>query len=688
MKKLISILIALSFFAITINLIAQEKNGIGKTSKQKIEINSKTQKMNVGSVFVNQNIDGPTATNTFNGGGNSNWSSSNRWSLSHVPTSSEDVIINANCNMNMVSGVCKSLTVNASKTLTMISTGVLTVSGNVVNNGTITFQAGLSAIYPTWLFLTGNFTNSSGATFTETANLCRFSFNGPGTQTLTNTGTITAPMTDLSVNNGGLTISSTNNIIVTRVNSFYGTITNSNKITFGTGGTSYAVIQRGVDSSTFSVGNFDIPPIFNIGSGGLYLIYDYANADYTIDKEVPASGIHYMIFYPTMARTITLAKTVTATDTLEFATGNVSTFALGANNLTINPSGTILGASASCYIKTNGTGQLKRTVNNNNSYVFFPVGLSAYNPLNIKLDGASTTNIFGVKLSDAISNPGYVPTKTVSRQWDITRATSNPSNATIQFQFNAGEGLSDYGTGEIGHWNSSFSFYEAISAGITGSGPYVITNIQPITTFSPFIVGNSGSMPVELSSFTANVISRDVKLNWTTATETNNAGFEIQKSEVRNQKSGEWVKVGYISGNGTKTTPTNYTFEDKKLNTGKYNYRLKQIDYNGNFEYFNLTGEVELGVPNKFDISQNYPNPFNPTTKIDFDLPYDSKVSMKLYDMNGREVMTLINETKTAGYYTVQMNGNNLSSGMYFYRIIAESNGQNFVAVKKLVLIK
>ena len=195
-------------------------------------------------------------------------------------------------------------------------------------------------------------------------------------------------------------------------------------------------------------------------------------------------------------------------------------------------------------------------------------------------------------------------------------------------------------------------------------------------------------MPVELSSFTANVISRDVKLNWTTATETNNAGFEIQKSEVRSQKSDEWTKVGYINGNGTKTTPTNYTFEDKKLNTGKYHYRLKQIDYNGNFEYHNLNGIIEIGVPNKFDISQNYPNPFNPTTKIDFNLPYDSKVTIKLYDISGREVMTLINEQRTAGYYTVQMNGNNLSSGMYFYRINAEGNGQNFVSTKKLVLIK
>jgi hypothetical protein len=171
-----------------------------------------------------------------------------------------------------------------------------------------------------------------------------------------------------------------------------------------------------------------------------------------------------------------------------------------------------------------------------------------------------------------------------------------------------------------------------------------------------------------------------VKLNWVTATETNNAGFEIQRSNDNEN----WNQLGYVAGNGTKTSPTSYTFEDKKLNTGKYNYRLKQIDYNGNFEYHNLASVVEVGVPGKFNVSQNYPNPFNPTTKIDFDLPFDSRVSIKLYDMSGREVMTLVNEQKTAGYYTVQLNGNNLSSGMYFYRFTAN----NFTITKKLALIK
>ena len=116
---------------------------------------------------------------------------------------------------------------------------------------------------------------------------------------------------------------------------------------------------------------------------------------------------------------------------------------------------------------------------------------------------------------------------------------------------------------------------------------------------------------------------------------------------------------------------------------------MKQIDNNGNINYHNLSGEVIVGVPTKFDISQNYPNPFNPTTKINYDLPFDSKVSIRLFDMTGKEVAQIVNATQTAGYYTAQFNGSNLASGVYFYNIIAEGgNAAKFVTTKKMVLVK
>jgi Secretion system C-terminal sorting domain len=123
-------------------------------------------------------------------------------------------------------------------------------------------------------------------------------------------------------------------------------------------------------------------------------------------------------------------------------------------------------------------------------------------------------------------------------------------------------------------------------------------------------------------------------------------------------------------------------------NYRKYNYRLKQIDFNGNFKYYNLHGEAEVGVPSEYNLSQNYPNPFNPSTKIDYDLPVDGKVKIILYDISGREVTNLVNEEKTAGYYTLNFNSSGLSSGLYFYKISVEGNNSSFVQTKKMMLVK
>ena len=195
-------------------------------------------------------------------------------------------------------------------------------------------------------------------------------------------------------------------------------------------------------------------------------------------------------------------------------------------------------------------------------------------------------------------------------------------------------------------------------------------------------------LPVELSSFTSLVNNNNVLLEWTTASEMNNSGFQIQRRYARDETPDDWNVVEFINGHGTTTTPNNYNFTDKNLQSGKYKYRLKQIDFNGNFEYHNLGNEVIIGVPAKFDLSQNYPNPFNPSTKINYDLPTDGSVSIKLFDLSGKEVASLVNEVKTAGYHTVDFNASNLSSGVYFYNISVDANGNNFSATKRMMLVK
>lgn len=205
--------------------------------------------------------------------------------------------------------------------------------------------------------------------------------------------------------------------------------------------------------------------------------------------------------------------------------------------------------------------------------------------------------------------------------------------------------------------------------------------------------GGIDIVPVELSTFYVSVNRNEVNLFWTTATETNNFGFEIQRAVILGELINlKFEKIGFIRGNGTSTEPHQYSFNDNNLSSGKYKYRLKQIDFDGTFEYSNSI-EVIIGVPDKFELEQNYPNPFNPVTKIRYSIPGSTEyysvlqnVSLKVYDLLGNEVATLVNEEQPAGRYEVEFDANKygLSSGVYFYQL---KYGE-FSSVRKLVLMK
>ncbi|MCH7774854.1 MAG: T9SS type A sorting domain-containing protein, partial [Bacteroidetes bacterium] len=190
------------------------------------------------------------------------------------------------------------------------------------------------------------------------------------------------------------------------------------------------------------------------------------------------------------------------------------------------------------------------------------------------------------------------------------------------------------------------------------------------------------TIPVELTSFTAQANDGVVYLNWTTATEQNNQGFEVQRST-----NNQFTTIGFVSGSGTTTEIHNYSFTDSDVHTGTYYYRLKQVDYNGIYDYSDVV-QVDV-APVNFALEQNYPNPFNPSTKITFSLAVDSKVSLKVFDVLGQEVTKLITTNMTAGVHEVIFNASSLNSGVYFYQLEATaSDGTNFTSVKKMILTK
>jgi len=283
-----------------------------------------------------------------------------------------------------------------------------------------------------------------------------------------------------------------------------------------------------------------------------------------------------------------------------------------------------------------------------------------------------------------IRGPNYIPVNSIElyRQdsligfWDLGNYTSNA------FIEQSNEYYCSVNAGSIGGY---FKLY--FNGFDSATGSYKVLCDKMIYVESP--------LPVELNQFSAELSGSNVELIWSTSSELNNSGFEIQR-EIENGKwkieNGEWSKIGFVNGGGTTNAQRDYSYTDRNLETGKYKYRLKQLDFNGNFEYFELAEVVSIGIPDKYDLSQNYPNPFNPVTTINYDLPTDGIVTIKVYDILGRELKTLMNEMMTAGYHKIKFNAADLASGAYFYRLVVSPSNQmkagDFVAVKKFVVLK
>jgi hypothetical protein len=203
-----------------------------------------------------------------------------------------------------------------------------------------------------------------------------------------------------------------------------------------------------------------------------------------------------------------------------------------------------------------------------------------------------------------------------------------------------------------------------------------------IQIFAGIGIGSSavGVLPVELSSFNCQINGRNIQLAWETKTEKNSDKFEVERLFTEENK---WEKIGSVKATVLSNSPKQYSFNDNTLQPGNYKYRLKMIDNDGTFQFSKVL-MAEIKQPKGFDIGQNFPNPFNPSTLITYSIPVSSKVIVKVYNISGKLISTLVNENKEAGSYTVNFDAAGLSTGIYFYKIQAG----NFAKTMKMLLLK
>jgi hypothetical protein len=225
---------------------------------------------------------------------------------------------------------------------------------------------------------------------------------------------------------------------------------------------------------------------------------------------------------------------------------------------------------------------------------------------------------------------------------------------------------------------SDVNWIDAIAVLDEGANTLTLTG-QTGTEFS-LASSSAAPLPVELNMFSAITVGEKIQLDWKTETEVNNYGFEILRQA---QDDKQWNNIGFVNGNGNSNSPKSYSFEDKNVTTGKYSYRLKQIDNDGQFEYSKIV-EVNFGDPGKFELSQNYPNPFNPETIIKFSIAQAGNVKLTVYNILGEQISQLINEFREAGIHTINFDASQFNSGLYLYKL--ESNG--LVQTKKMLLVK
>jgi hypothetical protein len=365
---------------------------------------------------------------------------------------------------------------------------------------------------------------------------------------------------------------------------------------------------------------------------------------------------------------VTLNSSRSISGTVILLNGNLKT---GANILSLSSTSTIV-ESADRYIIGDIT--ISRNVGTL-SNTFGNIGLE----INAGDENLGTVTVN--RLSGPAGINSFGANKSIARRWTLSINGTQPSSGrTLTFSWvpNDDNG-SQLNAARVWKYDGSSTWQDLSDAPVDATSRTITAIVTSITNSAFTVSDETAPLPVELSAFSATAIGSVVILNWNTATETNNYGFEVERSSVKS----EWENIGFVNGNGNSNSPKSYSFVDDKVSSEKYSYRLKQIDNDGQFEY-SKTVEVDLNGVKKFELSQNYPNPFNPTTTIRFNLPEAGNVKLTLFNILGQEIKAILNEYKESGVHTVNFDASELNSGMYIYKIEAGS----FTQIRKMTLVK
>ena len=564
---------------------------------------------------------------------NGNWNDPATWVGGVVPGAGDNVVVDHTVTLDVANAACNNLTINNKLRFAIDGTvSGITVNGNIlVNSGGLLRVESLTtagSFVEHMLNLKGDLTNNGtldfrgGSNGSGTANGVLITFEGTtnSTVSLSNTSysSSTEEFNSITINKtgGAKVILATGNLYTSNNSSTGGVVLTLTEGVIETG-TNHWVFQR-------------------TGSSGIVGASNVSYVDGFLGRGVSNSGGTVEFTFPLgeggKLRPITFNVNATSNATGHYVWAKV--ISGNANTGSSTFSGGIDKVSEARYyevgyLKNNGTSEFENFFKLNPTYSTDD-GVNAGN-LDLRVafssDNRATWN--GIGPSDHVTDLSNVPTT-------IGSDTLNP-NITVS----------------------------------TGTSIFVSLARASGTTTNP--------LPVELASFSVSVVGHDVILNWSTSTEKNNKGFEIEKSTDNTSFS----VVGFISGSGTTTERQSYSYNDRNSANGDYYYRLKQIDFDGSFSYSNVIN-ISVETPVTYSLLQNYPNPFNPTTSIQYQLPEAGFVTLKVYDILGNEVITLVNELKYAGSFTVTVNLSSLSSGTYIYELKANT----FTKRNKMLLMK